>query len=192
MSNSSNSDVEILNALKLGNKDAFELIFKEYHAKIYNFVWATLYDKSLAEDITQNVFLSVWEHKKDIIPGKNFSSWLFTIAKNLIYRETERTMLVFRYENHLKNHFNEEDYSAEEEIDAGSLEELIMQLIEKLPEARKKVFLLHFRENLKNTEIAAKLSISEENVEMQLKRSFSYIRKHLANYLSLMALLYVQ
>ncbi|MDR0700653.1 MAG: RNA polymerase sigma-70 factor [Tannerella sp.] len=192
MSNSSNSDVEILNALKLGNKDAFELIFKKYHAKIYNFAWASLYDKSLVEDITQSVFLSVWEHKKDIIPGKNFSSWLFTIAKNLIYRETEKMMLTVKYENHLKSHFNEEDYSSEEKIDADSLEELIMQLIEKLPEARKKVFLLHFKENLKNTEIAAKLSISEENVEMQLKRSFNYIRKHLANYLSLMALLCVQ
>jgi RNA polymerase sigma-70 factor (ECF subfamily) len=74
MSNSGNDDVEILNALKLGNKTAFELIFKEYHAKIYNFVLATLYDKSLVEDITQNVFLLVWEHKKDIIPEGNFSS----------------------------------------------------------------------------------------------------------------------
>jgi RNA polymerase sigma-70 factor (ECF subfamily) len=101
-------------------------------------------------------------------------------------------MLTVKYENHLKSHFTEEDYSSEEKIDADSLEELIIQLIEKLPEARKKVFLLHFKENLKNKEIASKLSISEENVEIQLKRSFDYIRKHLNNYMALMALLYLQ
>jgi RNA polymerase sigma-70 factor (ECF subfamily) len=191
MSDSQNEDVKILTALRLGNEDAFEFIFRKYNARIYNFALATLYNKSLAEDVTQNVFLSLWEHKRDIIPERNFSSYLFTIAKNLIYRETEKMLLTFKYENYLKNHFNEDDYSSEEKIDAGSLEELIIQLIEKLPETRKKIFLLHFNENLKNKEIAAELSISEENVETQLKRSLDYIRKQIKNHIAGIALLYV-
>jgi RNA polymerase sigma-70 factor (ECF subfamily) len=191
MTDSRNEDVKILTALKLGNEDAFEFIFRKYNARIYNFALATLYNKSLAEDVTQNVFLSLWEHKRDIIPERNFSSYLFTIAKNLIYRETEKMLLTFKYENYLKNHFNEDDYSSEEKIDAGSLEELIIQLIQKLPETRKKIFLLHFNENLKNKEIAAKLSISEENVETQLKRSLDYIRKQIKNHIAVIALLYV-
>jgi RNA polymerase sigma-70 factor (ECF subfamily) len=140
----------------------------------------------LAEDVTQNVFLSVWEHKADIMPERNFSSYLFAIAKNLIYRETEKIILAFKYEDYVKNHFAEEDYSSEEKIDADSLTELILQLIEKLPEARRKVFLLHFNGNLKNKEIAAELSISEKNVETQLKRSLDYLRKQLKNHVAAM------
>ncbi|MDR2087064.1 MAG: RNA polymerase sigma-70 factor [Dysgonamonadaceae bacterium] len=191
MSNSETSDVKILNALRLGNKDAFEVIFRKYNARIYNFALATLYEKNLAEDITQNVFLSVWEHRKNIIPEKNFSAYLFTVAKNLIYRETEKMLLTFKYESHFKSQFNELDYSSEEKIDADSLTGLILQLIEKLPEARKKVFLLHFNENLKNREIATKLSISEENVETQLKRSLDFIRKQLKNHINIMTWFYL-
>jgi RNA polymerase sigma-70 factor (ECF subfamily) len=185
-------DVNILNALKQGNKNAFEVIFRKYNAKIYQFALATLYDKSLAEDIAQNVFLSVWEHRNDIIPEKKFSAYLFTIAKNLVYRETEKMLLAFRYETHIKSHLCEEDYSSEEKIDAGSLEELIVQMIEKLPEARRKIFLLHFKDDLSNKDIATRLSISEENVEMQVRRSLDYIRKHLKNYISVIALFYLQ
>jgi RNA polymerase sigma-70 factor (ECF subfamily) len=187
MIRSSPIDVNLLNALKQGDENAFEVVFRRCYAKIYRFALATLYNKSSAEDITQNVFLSLWEHRKDIIPEKNFSAYLFTIAKNLVYRETEKMLLTFRYETHVKSHFCEEDYSSEEKIDAGSLEGLIIRLIEKLPEARRRIFLLRFTEDLINKDIAAKLSISEENVEKQVKRSLDYLRKYLKNYIAVMA-----
>jgi RNA polymerase sigma-70 factor (ECF subfamily) len=185
-------DKRILHTLKQGDGHAFEIVFSEYYAKIYHFALATLYDKSLAEDITQNVFLSVWEHRKQIETEKNFSAYLFTIAKNLVYNETKKLLVEFHYENYVKRTLQEEDYSPEEQLEANSLEELIVQLIEKLPEARKKVILLHFTEDLSNKEIAEKLSISEKNVEMQIRRSLNYIRKHLKDYIATIALLYLQ
>ncbi|MDR1881338.1 MAG: RNA polymerase sigma-70 factor [Prevotella sp.] len=173
-------NIQMLHRLKQGDENAFEVIFRKYYAKIYHFVLNTLYDKTLAEDITQNVFLSVWEHREDIIPEKNFSTYLYTIAKNQVFRETEKRILSSRYEDYiLQTRLNEEDFSTEETIDADMLEETILQLIDQLPEARKRIFLLHFKEQLSNREIAEKLSISVENVEMQVRRSLIHIRKHL-------------
>jgi RNA polymerase sigma-70 factor (ECF subfamily) len=100
-------------------------------------------------------------------------------------------LMNFRYEEYLKTHFCKEDYQTEEKTDANSLEELIIQLIKKLPEARKKVFILHFTKDLSNKEIAATLSISEKNVEMQIRRSLDYIRRNLKNYIAAIALLYM-
>ncbi|MDR0833660.1 MAG: RNA polymerase sigma-70 factor [Candidatus Symbiothrix sp.] len=185
-------DIGTLNALRHGNKDAFESIFRAYNAKIYNFALATLYDKSYAKDITQNVFLAVWEHRKKIVPKKNFQAYLFTIARNLIYRQTEKMVLGYQYENYIKNHYREEDASSEKKIDAGSLEELMIQLIKKLPEARRRVFLLSFKEELSPKEIAEKLTVSEKTVETQIRRSLKYIKKHLKNYMTAMAFLYMQ
>jgi len=186
-------DIRVLYALKQGNEDAFEAIFRKYNAKIYHFAADTLYDKILAEDITQNVFLSVWEHREDIVPEKNFSAYLYTIAKNMVFRETEKIVLSYRYEDHiLQMRRNEEDLSTEEAIYAGSLGEAIFRLIDKLPEARKGIFILHFTEGLSNKEIAARLSISEENVAQQIRRSLDYIRKHLKNYIALLAFIYLQ
>ena len=185
-----NIDSEILNRLKMGDVNAFEYIFRKYNGKIYNFARATLFDKNLAEDITQNVFLTIWEHRKDIIPEKNFLSYIYTISKNLVYRETEKKILALRYENYLNKEYpNEEDFSTEKTIDANSLEELIFRLVDKLPETRKKIFLLHFASDLSNKEIAKRLSISEENVETQVKRSLDYLRRHLKGYIAVVAFL---
>jgi RNA polymerase sigma-70 factor (ECF subfamily) len=183
-------DANMLYALKQGSKDAFEAVFREYNAKIYHFVEHTLYDKILAEDITQNVFLLLWERRQQIIPEKNFSAYLYAIAKNMVFRETEKMVLSYRYKEHIcKAHQGREDLSTEEAIDADSLEKLILGLIEKLPEARKKVFLLRFTEDLSNKEIAARLAISEENVAQQIQRSLTYIRQHLRGSIALAAML---
>jgi len=191
MKNYKNLDTTILHRLKIGEWDAFEHIFQKYKGKIFHFVGKILCDKHLAEDITQNVFLSVWEHRQNIIPEKNFQAYLYTIAKNLVYRETEKKILASNYEEHIKqNHFNEEDFSTEQTIEANLLEETILHLINKLPEARRKIFLLHFMEDLSNKEIAKQLSISEENVEMQVRRSRDYLRKHLKDSITLSAFLF--
>jgi len=116
---------------------------------------------------------------------KNFQSYLFTIAKNAVYRETEKRILAYRYEEYIKKERpTDADFSTEETIDADLLEETILRLIDKLPEARRKIFLLHFVEKLSNREIAEKLSISEENVEMQVRRSRDYLRKYLKEYIA--------
>ncbi|MDR0422531.1 MAG: sigma-70 family RNA polymerase sigma factor [Proteiniphilum sp.] len=183
MADNHDMDIRVLYALKQGSESAFEIVFRKYNAKIYHFVENTLCDKILAEDITQNVFLSVWEHRLNIVPEKNFAAYLYAIAKNMVFRETEKMVLSYRYEDHIRKKQNEKDFSTEETIDADMLEETILRLINQLPEARKKIYLLRFTKDLSNKEIAARLSISEENVEMQIRRSLEYLRKHLKDYI---------
>ena len=189
-----NTDSQTLFLLKQGDTNAFEVIFQKYYTKIYHFVLNTLYDKTQAEDITQNVFLAIWEHRENISPERSFSSYLYTIAKNLVFRETEKMVLFSRYEDYVvQTGPIEADFSTLEAIDCEMLKETIFKLIDQLPEARKKIFLLHFKEELSNKEIAERLSISVENVETQVGRSLAHIRKHLKiSYSLLMMLLYIQ
>ena len=183
--NTANIDIQTLNRLKQGEEKAFETVFKKYNAKVYNFVLSTLYNKNLAEDITQAIFLSVWEHRKNIDSQKNFESYLFKISRNMVYRQTEKMLLAYRYEEHIKMNASEEDFSLEENIEANSLEELIMELINKLPEARRKIFLLSLKGELSNREIAEQLSISEKTVETQIRRSLEYVRKKLKTHITM-------
>ena len=168
--------IETLESLKQGKVKAFETIYKIYSAKIYNFVLDTLYDKSMAKDVTQNVFLAVWEHRQEIRPESNFQSYIFTIARNLVYRQSEKMLLAERYQAYAKAHGDAGDNSLEEKIDADSLEKLIIELIDQLPESRRRIFLMRFKEELRNKEIAATLSVSEGTVEKQIARSLAHIR----------------
>jgi RNA polymerase sigma-70 factor (ECF subfamily) len=182
-------DNSVLYRLKAGDQDAFESIFWKYNAKVYNFVMSALYDKSLAEDVTQAVFLSVWEHRETIDTSKNFVAYIFTIAQNLVYRQTEKMLLAYRYEEHVKKQIASDDRSTEETLDYQFLEELVMDLIEKLPPSRREIFLLSRKQGFSNKEIAKHLSISEKTVETQIRRSVEFLRTHLKDHIVLICLL---
>jgi RNA polymerase sigma-70 factor (family 1) len=183
------TDNDILYRLKNGDPDAFEVIFWQYNAKVHNFVMSILYDKSMAQDITQSVFLSVWEHHAQIDISKNFSSYIFTIAQNQVYRCTEKALLSYNYQEHVKKSQVRLDVEIEDNIDYQFLERLIWELIDKLPSSRKEIFMLSRKQGLSNKEIAQRLSISEKTVETQITRSIHYLRKHINPHVALVGLL---
>lgn len=184
-------DKDVIVSLKNGNEGAFEALFWEYNTHIYHFVYSLLYDKSLAEDLTQNVFLKIWERREDIDLGQNFDSYLFTIARHLVYKETEKRLLSESLTETLQKQLSDGDTLMEEKIDAESLREYIDSLIEELPPARREIFRLSRKEHLSYKEIALRLSISEKTVETQLNRALHFLRDKLSSDNILVVLLLV-
>jgi RNA polymerase sigma-70 factor (ECF subfamily) len=182
-------DKDLLNRLKQGNEAAFDAIYWKYNAWIYNFVNSLLYDKTLTEDITQNVFLKIWEKHETINPDDNFESYLFTIARNLVFKETENRLLAERLMESLRSRQSETDNSTEMQIDNDSLKEYITDLIEQLPTARRNIYKLSRIEFLSNKEIAEKLSISEKTVEAQITHSLKFLKEKLADNIGILILL---
>lgn len=182
-------DIAIIKQLKQGDSRAFETLFLRYNAKVYNFVAATLYDKRMAEDITQNVFLAVWEHRETIDLEKSFSAYLFTIARNMVFRQTEKMLNAYHYAEKVKERSSDLDRTMEEELDSHFLEESIDKLIAKLPEARRQIFHMSRNEGLSNKEIAARLAISEKTVENQITRSIHFLKEHLRQHISMVGLI---
>lgn len=174
-------DEEVLILLKKGDKSAFETVYWKYNAWVYNFIQSLLYDKSLAEDLTQTVFLKIWEKRETIDPELGFEAYLFAIARNLVYKETEKRLHAESLALLMEAHPEEFDLQTEEKIDAESLREYIEDLVELLPSGRKRIFNLSRREHLSNKEIAACLSISEKTVETQLYRALRYLKQKLSD-----------
>lgn len=86
-------DTHTLSLLQKGDEKAFDAIFWKYNSRVFHFIHSLLYDKTLAEDLTQNVFLKIWERHQDIKPEEGFEAYLFTIARNMVYKETEKRLL---------------------------------------------------------------------------------------------------
>lgn len=184
-------DKEVLIRLRKGDYAAFEELYWIYNRRLYNFVLSVLFDKSLAEDITQTCFLKIWENRKNIDEEKGFTSYLHTIAKNLVYRETERELLKNRFLAVLQEKQQRSDNTTEETIDARLLQEHLNELIEKLPPARKEIFIMSKLQGLSNREIAEKMSVSEKTVETQVYRSIQFLKEHFKDYFILLGLLFL-
>lgn len=173
-------DGDVLFRLKQGDEDAFESIYWKYNSWVFNFIHSLLFDKSLAEDLTQTVFLKIWEKRESIDPELGFDSYLFAIARNLVYKETENRLKSELLSDTLKEHSANQDSLTEENIDADSLREYINNLIEKLPPSRRQIFQLSRHAHLSNKEIASRLSISEKTVETQLYRALRFLKQKLS------------
>ncbi len=78
-------------------KEQFSKIYDQYIEKIYRFVYLKVNSQEVAEDITSNVFMKGWESYRNNQEIKNFSAFLYQIARNNVvdhYREKGRTKLV--------------------------------------------------------------------------------------------------
>ena len=174
-------DGHLLIDLKNGDEKAFETLFWKYNEHVYHFIYSLLYEKSMAEDLTQNVFLKIWEKHETIDVEQNFDAYLFTIARNLVYKETENRLLSEKLTESLQRQLSDADSLTEERIDAESLREYINSLIEELPPSRREIFRLNRHEHLSYKEIAERLSISEKTVETQLSRALRFLRDRLSS-----------
>lgn len=184
-------DPDVLFRLKQGDEKAFEVVYWKYSSWVFNFIQSLLYDKSLAEDLTQTVFLKIWEKRTNIEPELGFDSYLFAIARNLVYKETESRLQSEQVNITLKNRSVEIESLTEENIDADSLKEYIDTLVEQLPPSRKDIFYLSRRQHLSNKEIAIRLSISEKTVETQLYRALRFIKQKLSDDIHLAILIFL-
>lgn len=172
----------VLQLLSEGDEKAFEQIFQFYYNRVYTFILNTLFDKTFAEDITQTVFITLWEKRNTIDPEKDIAPLLYTIAKNHVYRQTEQLLRKYKYEQ-TQQEMIQGWNNPEEVVNNHFLEEILSELIEKLPSARRRIFLLSRKENLSNKDIADRLHISEKTVDTQIRRALAFLKEQMKKYL---------
>ncbi len=106
-----------LQLLKEGNKNAFEALYRAYNARIYSFVLSMIGDAGVAKDITQDIFLHIWEKRLNIDLEGNFGGYLFKISQNMVYHYVRRELLLQNYVDKLSNESADESVEIDEELD---------------------------------------------------------------------------
>lgn len=160
-----------------GNLKAFELLYNMFVGKVYNYINSFIYDPDLAKDITQNTFLQLWEARKNLDANGNIEGYIYSIARNLLFREIRRLNILKNYSVRIQEEMKEEeDSQIEENLSRDMIEKQILSLLVELPEARRKIFLMRWSKGLSNKEIAQKLSISEKTVSTQIHRTINFLK----------------
>lgn len=170
----------LIENFRRGDTASFTKLYELHSGKVYNFVLKLSQgDTYLAEEIVQNVFIKLWQVREDIDPAKSLSSFVCTIAKNMVINVYLHKMHEATYRNAIKYDISQSvEYTTEKEVDYQFLESYIDSLIEKLPPVRRQIFILSRRQHLRNKEIAQQLSLSENTVESQLSKAISFIKKN--------------
>ena len=172
-------DIALVKALRKGDIDAFNQLYEKYYLKLFYFIRGYIGSKEDAEEIIQDVFMTIWETRNRLKEYLSFNSYLFTISYNSIlkfYRNKgNRQKLLDNYLAGLADRSNK----TLDEVEYNSLLKLIKQSIEKLPPKRQMIFKLSRDEGLSNKEIAKQLDLSVRTIEAQIYQAIKFIRKHL-------------
>ncbi len=167
----------LVSELSKGNLLAFNTLFRGYGNRLYRFALGYLKSEDEAEELVQEVFTIIWEKRAGLKEELSFKSYLFTIAFNIIRKH-------FRTKAQISEYFksgitDDSDMHTYEKINYDSLYQYITDLVKKLPERRKIIFIKSRFEGLSIKEIAEELKISHKTVENQLTDALKYIRTNL-------------
>lgn len=178
----SESEIEYikLEALKAGSMRAFEDLYNSYVGRLYSFLLRISNgDRYMTEEVVQQTFIKVWEKHETIDVEKSFLNFLCTIAKNIMLNSYEHETLGFLYSEYVQALKSETDETTERQVEFSLLEQYIDSVVQKLPPARREIFILSRKMDYSNKMIAAKLNISESTIEKQLSKATEFVRAQL-------------
>ncbi|WP_028296975.1 RNA polymerase sigma factor [Olivibacter sitiensis] len=177
----SHSDKLLLTKLAAGDVRALEELMEKYEAKVYHFILRWVKNEQLAEEITQDIFVKIWEQKEKMQDVESMSAWLYTTSKNRALNSLQESLArQIREAHYAQEHEWHED--GDEVIMQKDLQRLVGVYVEHLPPRCKEVFLLKKEQGLTNDEIGASLNISTHTVKNQLKKSYAMLRKMLSEH----------
>ena len=172
--------------------EEFNEIFNAYSKRIYNYVLRTVGDRTAAEDLTQEVFIKVYEGFDDLREKPKLVTWMYRIATNVCldffksvsYRNGKRTQPVEEREYPAVSYLEENQRvsSIEERVISKETVERIRAFIDDLPEDYRTVIILHDLHGFKNREVAEILGVSLGTVKIRLYRARRRLKSVLASF----------
>ena len=186
-------DAALMLRVKQGDAAAFTLLVEKYKLPITNLVWRTVRDETEAEDIAQNVFVQAWKSAPRYQATAKFSTWLFTIARNLCLNEFRRRsrhpaesldqMRDDSDDQPLHQVVDKRITGAQDELLRGELEHKVDAAISALPENQRVALALCRQEELSYEEIAEVLGCSLSATKSLIHRARETLKARLKPYL---------
>jgi RNA polymerase sigma factor, sigma-70 family len=193
MSAEQDPDAALMLLVKQGDTAAFEQLVDKYKQPVMNVVYRMLRDATEAEDVAQNVFVQVFKSAGRYEVSSKFSTWLFTIARNLCLNELRRRSR-HPADSMDAGHPEQEDqpwqqfedkktFSPPDTLLHGELEEKIEQAMADLPENQRTAILLCRQDELSYEDIAKVLQCSLSATKSLIHRGRETLKQKLKPYL---------
>jgi len=170
-------DHRLLRQVQEGDMVAFSQLVDRYRGRLMNVIGRMLISREEAEDIVQEAFLRVYQHRDSFDFKHCFSTWLYTIALNLARNELRKKK---KYK--FVDIFEMQNKEVETAVDAkvpSNLGPAIKAAIDGLPEKYKIAFILRDIDEMPYEEVARVLSVPLGTVKSRVNRARSILKEKL-------------
>lgn len=174
--NKSNTEPRLLKGLKQGNHDCFRKLFEQYSKPLYRFSLSYLKSNEVAEDLIQEVFIKIWNKRKDIDTNKSFQSYLFTIALNSIRKYFNKLAEANQLKHDIIVSFSKNQAAFEEQENFEDYLCKLDALIQQMPVKRKEIFIGKKLEGKSQKELAEEFGITVKTVEYHITEAMKFLK----------------
>ncbi|MEA3296651.1 MAG: sigma-70 family RNA polymerase sigma factor, partial [candidate division Zixibacteria bacterium] len=170
-------DHDLIRAIQNGNMVAFNEVVDRYKDRLMNIIGRMLSSTDEAEDIVQETFVRVYQHRQSFNFKHCFSTWIYTIALNLARNEL-RKRKKFKFFDIIEMHGNQPELAVEANL-PSRLPQVLNVAIKGLPEKYRTAFMLRDVQEMSYDEVAKILDIPLGTVKSRVNRARLMLREKL-------------
>lgn len=175
-------NVLLIHKILDGDKEAFATLVNRYQKRVHAIAWRKINDYHIAEDITQETFIQVYEKLSSLRNPKQFDGWLYVIVDRLCIDWIKKNKIDTQSLQNTPKETLEETFYMDYELKHREMEtvehyrEIVQKLLNKLPESERTVFTLYHLGDMTAKEVAKTLGISVNTVKSKLRRARNRLR----------------
>lgn len=168
--------------VKLNKDKAFNLVFDAYWNTLYKQACKKVHCNEIAQDLVQDVFVSLWDKIEFLDAEGSVLAYLFAILRNKILKLYEKDEVRLRYAVSVASVTAPSDLYSQNSMLEKELKTIIDTEIERMPLRMKEIYLLKKEDDLSIRQIAEDLSLSEQTVKNQLQMAYQRLRTRVKDY----------
>jgi len=179
-------DAQIVRRVLKGNREEYALILERYQRPIFNFIYRFFGNYETAEELTQETFLRAYQFLKSYDTKRKFSTWLYTVAKNLCidHLKKKKGAREVLYDEALPAVEHAESVRKKDENPQllcirNQEDEKLLKALGKLDPSRRIVLVLYYFQGLSYQEISETLSVPVSTVKIRIFRAKKALLKEL-------------
>ena len=184
-------DIRLMEKVRAGDMDAFRELVEAHQHRVIGTVTRMLGDASEAEDLSQQIFVRVWKSAPRWEPTAKFTTWLYTILRNLVFNECRRRA---RHKTTSLDAATDDEDRPQQFADGNvkppdtamldeEMQDAIERSIQELPEAQRMAVIMRRYQDVSYEEIAEVLDLTVPSVKSLLFRARTELREKLKKYL---------
>lgn len=184
-------DIRLMEKVRTGDADAFRELVEAHQQRVIGTVARMIGDPNDAEDLSQQVFVRVWKSAPRWEPTAKFTTWLYTILRNLVFNECRRRArhktvsldAATDSEDHPRQFADGNVKSPDTTMLDAEMQDAIERSIQELPEAQRMAVIMRRYQDVSYEEIAEVLELTVPSVKSLLFRARTDLREKLRKYL---------
>lgn len=178
--NCRSDDLDLLLHIREGDEEAFTSLFYRFKDKLYSFLLGITNSETKAEDLVQDIFMKIWQERKEFPEIDNVNAYIFRMAQNYAIDQLRKKSREILFFTDILN--PEEDSSNPNPADIlinKEFKQLIDEAVDQLPPQQKKIFVLHRIQGIPHEKIAAMLNLSVSTTQNHMREALINMRMYL-------------